>query len=121
MNRIFETIGRGIARYLDRPAAGYEPFTPTDPAALQAAMRKGDVLLVEGNMITLVESGSAREEIMEIRHSSLFVPRDFDLSPYFAVVKPSLERGFDYRALHWKILGASDRGGATTQPKEAVQ
>jgi hypothetical protein len=49
MNRVFESIGRGIARYLDKPAAGYEPFTPTDPAALHATIRKGDVLLVEGN------------------------------------------------------------------------
>jgi hypothetical protein len=49
MNRIFESIGRSIARYLDRPASGYEPFAPTDPGALQATIRKGDVLLVEGN------------------------------------------------------------------------
>jgi hypothetical protein len=244
MNQLFASIGRGIARYLDRQAAGYETISPTDPAAVQATLRKGDVLLIEGNThlsgmikyltqstwshaalyvgpllsgkprepvdgmlveatleegvtavplskyfkartricrpvnlspedcetvcrfalarvgskydlkniidlgrylvplpvpqrwrrrmialgsgdptklicsgiiaqafqavhypilpkITLVESGSAREEILEIRHSSLYVPRDFDLSPYFAVVKPSLERGFDYRSLHW--------------------
>jgi hypothetical protein len=250
MNWVFETIGRSIARYLDQPAAGYEPFTPIDPAALRASIRKGDVLLVEGNShisgvikyltqstwshaalyvgslistetgeerrnllieasleegvaavplskyfefrtricrpvnlsaedrdklceyaiarigseydlknifdlvrylvplpvpqrwrrrmialgsgdptklicsgiiaqafqsvhypilpkVTWRESGSAREEIMEIRHSSLYVPRDFDLSPYFAVVKPSLERGFDYRALHWTALAVS--------------
>jgi hypothetical protein len=244
MNQLFASIGRGIARYLDRQAAGYETISPADPAAVQATLRKGDVLLIEGNThlsgmikyltqstwshaalyvgpllsgkvgepadgmlveatleegvtavplskyfksrtricrpvnlspedcetvckfalarvggkydlkniidlgrylvplpvpqrwrrrmialgsgdptklicsgiiaqafqavhypilpkITLVESGSAREEILEIRHSSLYVPRDFDLSPYFAVVKPSLERGFDYRNLHW--------------------
>ena len=261
MNRVFESIGRGIARYLDKPAAGYEPFTPTDPAALHATIRKGDVLLVEGNShvsgvikyltqstwshaalyvgslasmetgeeqpdmlleasleqgvaavplskyfqfrtricrpvdlsvddcdivckyaiarigsdydlknifdlvrylvplpvpqgwrrrmialgsgdptklicsgiiaqafqsvhypilpkITLVESGSAREEIMEIRHSSLYVPRDFDLSPYFAVVKPSLERGFNYRALHWTALGVT---GAAEAQRLAIQ
>jgi hypothetical protein len=29
------------------------------------------------------------------------MPRDFDISPYFAVVKPTLEAGFDYRALTW--------------------
>ena len=40
-------------------------------------------------------------EILHIRHHSLFTPRDFDLSPYFRVVKPTLERGFDYRALEW--------------------
>jgi hypothetical protein len=245
MNLLFASIGRGIARYLDRPAAGYETISPADPATLKATLRKGDVLLIEGNThlsgmikyltqstwshaalyvgpllsgssgeasemlveatleegvaavplskyfkfrtricrpvnlspedcetvcsfalarvggkydlkniidlgrylvplpvpqrwrrrmialgsgdptklicsgiiaqafqavhypilpkITLVEGGSAREEILEIRHSSLYVPRDFDLSPYFAVVKPSLELGFDYRRLHWNI------------------
>lgn len=40
-------------------------------------------------------------EIISIRHHSLFAPRDFDLSPYFAIVKPTLERGFDYRRLQW--------------------
>lgn len=40
-------------------------------------------------------------EILHIRHHSLFTPRDFDLSPYFRVVKPTLELGFDYRALEW--------------------
>jgi hypothetical protein len=49
MGWMLETVGRSVARYLDRPAAGYEPFTPSDPAALQAAIRMGDVLLVEGN------------------------------------------------------------------------
>jgi hypothetical protein len=42
-----------------------------------------------------------REEIYTIRHHSLFSPRDFDLSPYFAVVKPTIERGFDYRGINW--------------------
>jgi len=40
-------------------------------------------------------------EILHIRHHSLFTPRDFDVSPYFAVVKPTIERGFDYRKLSW--------------------
>ena len=40
--------------------------------------------------ISRVESESAREEILEIRHSSLYAPRDFDISPYFEVVKPTL-------------------------------
>lgn len=40
-------------------------------------------------------------EWLHIRHHSLYTPRDFDLSPYFAVVKPTLEAGFDYRTLAW--------------------
>ena len=36
---------------------------------------------------------SQRSEILHIRHHSLYAPRDFDLSPYFHVVKPTLEAG----------------------------
>jgi hypothetical protein len=41
------------------------------------------------------------DEILRVRHHSLFVPRDFDVSPYFDVVKPTLAGGFDHRALVW--------------------
>ena len=40
-------------------------------------------------------------EILHIRHHSLFTPRDFDVSPYFKIVKPTIERGFDFRQLDW--------------------
>jgi hypothetical protein len=247
MGRVLEGFGRAIARYLEKPVAGYEPFTPCDSEALRATLMPGDVLLVEGNnhisgaikyltqstwshaalhvgpiegrcadtgephvlieanigdgvesvplskyvhyhtrvcrpvglspedcrkvctfaferiglpydlknitdlmrylmplpipqrwrrrmialgsgdptrlicstliaqafeavrypilpKVTLAESRDARREILEIRHSSLYAPRDFDISPYFAVVKPTIERGFDYRKLHWADL-----------------
>ena len=29
------------------------------------------------------------------------MPRDFDISPYFEVVKPTIVHGFDYTSLHW--------------------
>jgi hypothetical protein len=29
------------------------------------------------------------------------MPRDFDISPYFEIVKPTIVHGFDYTALHW--------------------
>jgi permuted papain-like amidase YaeF/Yiix C92 family enzyme len=61
--------------------------------------------------ITPVESQTARREIAEIRHSSLYAPRDFDISPYFMVVKPKLERGFNYKDMHWADL---PRAGAAT-------
>lgn len=41
------------------------------------------------------------KEVMHIRHHSLFAPRDFDVSPYFQVIKVGLDHGFDYRALPW--------------------
>jgi Permuted papain-like amidase enzyme, YaeF/YiiX, C92 family len=51
--------------------------------------------------ITQAGSRAARREILHIRDSSLYMPRDFDISPYFEVVKPTIELGFDYTALHW--------------------
>jgi hypothetical protein len=41
------------------------------------------------------------QEILHIRHHSLFVPRDFDISPYFRIIKPRLDGRFDYRTLEW--------------------
>jgi hypothetical protein len=41
------------------------------------------------------------DEIFHVRHHSLFVPRDFDVSPYFEVVKPTLAAGFDHHVLQW--------------------
>ncbi|MFN3658457.1 MAG: YiiX/YebB-like N1pC/P60 family cysteine hydrolase [Pseudolabrys sp.] len=247
MGWMVDRVGRYLANYLEEPAQGYEPFTPSDPEALRHALKPGDVLLVEGNnhisgvikyltqstwshaalyvgpvgdrvnehgeplvlveanighgvvaaplskyarfhtricrptgltdddcarvcayaaerigfdydlkniidlmryllplpvpqrwrrrmialgsghptriicsaliaqafeavrypilpKITRVESEAARDELLEIRHSSLYAPRDFDISPYFSVVKPTIERGFDYKAMAWVDL-----------------
>jgi hypothetical protein len=247
MNWTLSGVGRVIAHYLNREEEGYEPFTPSDPGALRAALKPGDVLLVEGNShvsgvikyltqstwshaalyvgpigertaedgeplvlveanlgqgvvgaplskyqrhhtricrpiglteddcarvctyaaerigfdydvknifdllrylfplpvpqrwrrhmmslgsghptriicsaliaqafehvrypilpkITRLNSETARRDILEIRHSSLYAPRDFDISPYFALVKPTIERGFDYRCMAWAHL-----------------
>jgi hypothetical protein len=244
MSFALDGLGHLIARYLEKPAAGYEPFTPSDPDALRASLKPGDVLLVEGSSrvagvikyltqstwshaalyvgrvgdresvdgeplvlveaelgkgviasplskyhrfhtricrpngisdedrarvcayaaerigfdydlkniidlmrylfplpvpqrwrrrmislgsghptriicsaliaqafeavrypilpkITRLESEAAREEILEIRHSSLYAPRDFDISPYFEVVKPTLCNGFNYKKMQW--------------------
>jgi len=247
MSWMLDSIGQRIARYLERAEEGYEPFTPSDPEALRAALTPGDVLLVEGNnrisgvikyltqstwshaalyvgpigertatdgeplvlveanlgegvvgaplskycryhtricrpigltpddcarvctyaaerigfdydvknifdllrylfplpvpqrfrrrmialgsghptriicsaliaqafehvrypilpKVTRIESEQARRDILEIRHSSLYAPRDFDISPYFQLVKPTVERGFDYRCMAWADL-----------------
>ncbi|MET0277596.1 MAG: YiiX/YebB-like N1pC/P60 family cysteine hydrolase [Pseudorhodoplanes sp.] len=244
MSFVLDGIGQLLARYLEKPVQGYEPFTPSDFSALQQTLRPGDVLLVEGNnhvsgiikyltqstwshaalyvgrigdretedgeplvlveanlgegvigaplskyaryhtricrpieltpedcqrvcayaaerigfdydvkniidlmrflmplpipqrwrrkmmsmgsghptriicsaliaqafdsvrypilpKISRVESESARDEILEIRHSSLYAPRDFDISPYFEVVKPTLVNGFNYKKVQW--------------------
>jgi Permuted papain-like amidase enzyme, YaeF/YiiX, C92 family len=251
MGRIVDGIGSFLAHYLEKPAQGYQPFTPSEPEALHAALQPGDVLLVEGNnhisgvikyltqstwshaalyvgpigdrvtadgeplvlveanigqgvvaaplskyarfhtricrptrlteddrarvcayaaerigfdydlkniidllryllplpvpqrwrrrmialgsghptriicsaliaqafetvrypilpKVTRFESEAARQEILEIRHSSLYAPRDFDISPYFEVVKPTIVHGFDYKAMAWADLPAGD-------------
>lgn len=41
------------------------------------------------------------DEILHIRHHSLFAPRDFDISPYFEIIKPSLQKTFDPHVLIW--------------------
>jgi hypothetical protein len=41
------------------------------------------------------------QEVLHIRHHSLFVPRDFDVSPYFQIIKPTIEQGFDPHLLTW--------------------
>lgn len=267
MSFVLDGIGRLMARYLEKPVQGYEPFTPSDYAALQATLRPGDVLLVEGNnhvsgiikyltqstwshaalyvgrigdrenadgepltlveanlgegvigaplskysrfhtricrptgltaedrarvccyaaerigfeydvkniidlmrflmplpvpqrwrrkmmsmgsghptriicsaliaqafdsvrypilpKISRVESESAREELLEIRHSSLYAPRDFDISPYFEVVKPTLLNGFDYKKVQWADLAVPfdplpALAGASLVPEQA--
>jgi len=267
MSRVLDRIGHMIAHYLEKSVSGYEPFTPSDPGALAASLRPGDVLLVEGNnhisgvikyltqstwshaalyvgplggrntkdgeahtlieaelgigvdsaplskysrfhtrvcrpagltaedcekvcayaverigleydlknitdlmrylmplpvpqrwrrralalgssdstriicsaliaqafesvrypilpKVTRMESRVARRELLEIRHHSLYTPRDFDISPYFSVVKPTIENGFEYKKLHWADLPlrpveetpAVDAGDATLVP-----
>jgi len=56
------------------------------------------------------------QEILHIRHHSLFTPRDFDVSPFFRVVKPTIEAGFDYRRLD--LRSAND--GIDTETSESV-
>jgi hypothetical protein len=65
------------------------------------------------------------EEVMRVRHHSLYVPRDFDVSPYFQIVKPSLEAEFDFHILKWARedheraieIGSPDNSGvALAQP-----
>lgn len=63
-------------------------------------------------IVTRRHSGNAEcadyiEEIHQVRHHSLYTPRDFDISPFFEVVKPSVEAGFDYKALIWEERAAA--------------
>ena len=62
------------------------PILPGITSGFTAGAVKGSVLI---------------EEVMHIRHHSLFTPRDFDVSPYFRIVKPAIEGRFDYHEVRW--------------------
>jgi len=47
----------------------------------------------------------SESECLIRRHYSHFTPRDFDRSPYFDIIKPSIAHGFAYRKLHWSEQG----------------
>ena len=61
----------------------------------------------------------AVEEILHIRHHSLFAPRDFDLSPFFQVIKPTIEDGFDYRNLVWADRPKEAENAKDTGPEDS--
>lgn len=66
------------------------------------------------------------DELLHLRHHSLFVPRDFDVSPYFEIVKPTLAAGgFDHHRLVWadrpSAAGADDRGAQASRLARAPE
>jgi hypothetical protein len=62
------------------------------------------------------QSNYSRQEILHIRHHSLYTPRDFDLSPYFEIVKPTLQYGFDYKTLIWSAGADEPAKEPTPEP-----
>jgi hypothetical protein len=69
--------------------------------------------------IELIESREKRREILHIRHHSLYTPRDFDISPYFEVVKPTIRAGFDYKKMRWANLPKRPRPAPRPDPRLA--
>lgn len=65
------------------------------------------------------QSDYSRREILHIRHHSLYTPRDFDLSPYFEIVKPTLEYGFDYKTLVWSGVAEEQMKSLEADPMPA--
>ncbi len=56
------------------------------------------------------------KEFFEIRHHSLLTPRDFDLSPYFTIVKPTIEKKVDYKSLNWQSFDEGEEDETNTPP-----
>jgi len=59
------------------------------------------------------ESKECYEEMLYIRHHSLYAPRDFDLSPYFKVIKPTIESGFNPHHVQWADTLLQEQDGKT--------
>ncbi len=60
-------------------------------------------------------------EAYRLRHHSLFTPRDFDASPYFQIIKPTLAPGFDYRQLAWEDRPGSGHPGNPALRKARIR
>ncbi len=48
-----------------------------------------------------IATGRSVLEIYHIHNTGLFTPRDFDLSPFFHIIKPDMPRPFDHHNLVW--------------------
>lgn len=42
-----------------------------------------------------------QSETDHIRKHGLYTPRDFDVSPFFAIIKPTIDTDFNYRTIAW--------------------
>ncbi|MCH1568966.1 MAG: lipo-like protein [Alphaproteobacteria bacterium] len=62
-----------------------------------------------------------QREIMHIRHHSLFTPRDFDVSPYFNIVKPTIEKHPDYKSFEWNQAPLDDAPNEAQEEDEEEQ
>jgi hypothetical protein len=49
-----------------------------------------------------------QSEFAHIRKHGLYTPRDFDTSPFFAIIKPTLADGFDYHTVQWAPPGVAE-------------
>jgi len=54
---------------------------------------------------TYVVAPYVESENDHIRKHGLYTPRDFDISPFFAIVKPTIVAGFDYHTVAWEPPG----------------
>jgi len=74
---------------------------------------KYPILPLAMDAVTDVEGMPHQRDITWMRrHHSLFTPRDFDISPCFSVIKPTLKDGFGFRRLRWKESSTGESGVA---------
>lgn len=59
------------------------------------------IIARDSNASSYTLQSSFKPTSFEPRHFSLLTPRDFDVSPYFRIIKPTLEGGFNFHDLEW--------------------
>ncbi len=60
--------------------------------------------------------------LFRMRDPTLLAPRDFDLSPYFEVVKfNAVREGFDYRSIRWADLEEARPGSGSPPPRSPAR
>ena len=86
LGRLFHSVGFPILPLVDFP----EGFDAPEP-------REGLVGRILGH------DSRRYTGLFHMRHPTLLTPRDFDLSPYFQVIKFNVvaQGGFDYQRIHW--------------------
>lgn len=88
LDSIARKCGAGLSRYLTRAICS------TLIAQAFQSIRYPILPLIETVPSQNPMCPGCVDEILHVRHHSLFAPRDFDVSPYFAIIKPTLEAGF---------------------------
>lgn len=82
-------------------------------------------ILPHVKMLQSTSGARGPHPVFYTRDPSLFVPRDFDVSPYFAIVKPTLRPGFDFRTIPWapedQARGYPGPQGANYGPNTGVK
>ena len=88
LGRLFHRVRFPILPVIDHP----DGFDAPSPQRRRGVLRR----------IFGYES-SGYTEIFRMRHPTLLTPRDFDLSPYFEIVKFNViaDGGFDYQKIQW--------------------
>jgi hypothetical protein len=60
-----------------------------------------------------------QSETEHIRKHGLYTPRDFDISPYFAVIKPVIVNKFNFHTLEWSPKKSAPFKKVRTRPSKA--
>jgi hypothetical protein len=100
----------------DRPQLGRsEPTKAICSTLIAQAFQSIQYPILAQDSPGSMDEAKVVEKSLCFRHPSLCVPRDFDISPYFSVVKPLLEAGIDVPRLRWTATAAEP---AITHPAE---